>query len=149
MGCFYDDFNDDIMKEIMEKINDYRNNWKKKGKPRILFIGDDIMTLLPSGTQKKKATWNKFVVSHRHLGTSIVILGQRFMSVPSLFRSQIDMVSYFEQSNKNENKLFCDSYDIPEDILEYATKDAYSFLTVSFMKSKPKYYKMFDEIERN
>jgi hypothetical protein len=149
-GLFYDELNQENMNDIMEKIKGLLDNFdtkkKKKSKPHILVIFDDCVHTMPSN-RKKNQTFNKLMLQNRHYNTSIVILTQRFNELSPLVRSQADIVSYFNQNNKTENKMFCDMYDIDPDMLQYATGDAHSFLTVSFTHSMPIYYKKFDKIK--
>jgi len=147
-GSYYDEFDNEIQKQIMEQIDAFNASWKKKRKPHILVIYDDIIHTLPTNRKKGQA-FNKFMTCNRHMNASIVILTQRLSELSPLVRSQADIICYFKSHNKKENEIFCETFGVPQDLLDYCCEDNHTFMTVSFMSKKPKYFKKFDEIERS
>lgn len=145
-GSFYDEFDNEIQKQIMEQIDNFNARWKKKRKPHILVIYDDIIHTLPTNRKKGQA-FNKFMTCNRHMNASIVILTQRLSELSPLIRSQADIICYFKSHNKKENEIFCDTYGVLPELLNFCCEDNHTFMTVSFMGKKPKYYKKFDELE--
>jgi hypothetical protein len=144
-GSFYDDFNNEIMKEVVEKIDNFNDNWKKKRKPLSLVIFDDCVSLLPTN-KKKGQEFNKFVLNNRHKKCAIIILTQRLNEISSLVRSQADIISYYPSHNKKEDDIFTSTYGVEPEILKFCQDDDRCFITVSFLNSKPKIYKKFDEL---
>jgi len=145
-GTFHDEFSNEIQKEIMDDITAYNNNWKKKKKPHILVIYDDIIHTLPTN-RKKGQHFNKFMTCNRHMNASTVILTQRMSELSPLVRSQADLICYFKNNNKKENQIFLDTFGVDEDLMNFCCEDNHTFMTVSFMGGKPKYFKRFDEVK--
>jgi hypothetical protein len=145
-NAYYDEFSNDIQAEIMEKIDAFNASWKKKRKPHILVIYDDIIHTLPNN-RKKGQHFNKFMTCNRHMNASIVILTQRMSELSPLVRSQADLICYFKSHNKKENEIFTETFGVPQEMLDFCCKDNHTFMTVSFMGKKPKYYCKFDELE--
>jgi hypothetical protein len=144
-GSFYDEFSNEIQKEIMDDIQAFNNNFKKKKKPHILVIYDDVISSLPNN-RKKGQSFNKFMTCNRHMNCSIVILTQRMSELSPLIRSQADLICYFKSNNKKENTIFIDTFGVSEDMMNFCCEDNHTFMTVSFMGKKPLYFKKFDEV---
>jgi hypothetical protein len=145
-GTYHDEFNNKVMEEIVDDIKAFKAAWKKKRKPQMLVLMDDILASLPSSHQKK-GPFPKFIYNHRHLSTDVVILSQRYKDLPSSLRSQIDIISTFGMHNVTERKNFTDDFGVDEAIFDEVTSKPHNFLTVSMMKTgKPKLYERYDEI---
>ena len=143
-GTFYSDFSNDVMTEIMEDME--KTTSLKKKTPHYLLILDDVISSLPKNTQKRQA-YNKFLVSSRHYKSSMIVLTQRLNELSPLVRSQSDIVSYYRSDNKKEDKIFTETFNVPEPMLKWCVSQPHSFITVSFTSGTPKYFCKFDEIE--
>ena len=146
MGTYHDEFNDGVMEEIVDDIKRFKGSWKKKRKPEMLVLMDDILASLPSSRQKK-GPFVKFLFNHRHLNCDVVILAQRYKDLPVSLRSQVDIISTFGMHNQTEKKNFTDDFGVDEKIFQEVTGKPHNFLTVSMMRTgKPRLYERYDEI---
>ncbi len=148
---YYQDLTNENLDDIMARIDAHteeRKNKKKKGKPAYCIIYDDIIHQIKSKNAKLVtllATQNR----HRHV-TNVYLL-QKFNSMPTLIRANLDIISFFRSDNKKELATFFEEQNSDEDTLkklyEYATKAPYSFLTINNYYPKPVYYSRFTEIQ--
>jgi len=146
-GQFYDSFNNEVQSELMDKIKQYNNKFKgKKKKPHHLVIYDDVLAFLPSN-KKKGQFFNSFMTNQRHFKCSAMILAQRLNELNPLIRSQSDIVSYFRQDNPKEDKIFSETFGVPQELIHSCTNEPHCFITVNFLHTLPKFYKQFDEIK--
>ena len=148
-GQYFEHFDNDVQKTLMDAIINYNTeakNAKKKEKPHHLVIYDDCLAFLPHN-KKKGQFFNSFMTNQRHLKSSCMILSQRLNELNPLIRSQCDIISYFRQDNPKEDKIFIDTYGIDGSKLKECVNEDHSFITASFLHSKPKIYKRFDELK--
>jgi hypothetical protein len=148
---YYQDLTNDVLQEIMDRIDAHteeRKNKKKKGKPAYCIIYDDCIHMIKSKNAKLVtllATQNR----HRHV-TNVYLL-QKYNSMPTLIRANLDLVSFFRTDNKKELATFLEEQNSNEDTLmklyEYATKEPYSFLHINNYYPTPVYYSRFTEIQ--
>lgn len=148
---YYQDLTNEVLQEIMDRIDAYteeRKNKKKKGKPAYCIIYDDCIHMIKSKNAKLVtllATQNR----HRHV-TNVYLL-QKYNSMPTLIRANLDLVSFFRTDNKKELATFLEEQNSNEDTLmklyEYATKEPYSFLHINNYYPTPVYYSRFTEIK--
>jgi len=144
-GQFYNEFNNDVQGELMNRIKEVNSKWDKKKKPHHLVIYDDVMAYLPNN-RKKGQHFNAFMTNQRHFKSSALILAQRLNELNCLVRSQCDIISYFRQDNPKEDKIFAETFGVPQDVIAATTSEPHSFITANFLHDKPKLYKRFDEI---
>lgn len=146
-NTFYPEFSNEVMEEIMADME--KKIASKKKTPHFLVILDDVIQSLPTNRKKGQA-FNKFLISSRHFKSSLILLSQRLNELSPLVRSQADIVSYYRSDNKKEDKIFMETYSVPEDMLRFCVnREPHSFITVSFTSGKPRYFCKFDEIEKN
>jgi hypothetical protein len=149
---YYDTLSPEVLQSIINKIDRHKEEWKKKkkkGNPAYCIVYDDCIHLLKSKQNKainELATQNR----HRHI-TNIYLLQKWNTFLPTLIRSNLDLISIFRTENKKELDSFMDEMNGDEEMLralyEYATKDEYSFLHINMYHHPAKYYKKFTEIK--
>lgn len=147
LGTFHSNLDNEVMGEIMEDIDGFNEAWaagKKKRKPHVLLIMDDCLHALPKNT-KRNQHFNKLMTCNRHINTSVLITTQRLNELSPLVRSQADIIMYFHSDNKKENEILKDTWNVRDDHLAEATRAPHSFMTISYMNGKPRYYSKFDE----
>jgi len=165
-GTFYNTLDDGIVQGIMNDIHnelDEHEKRKKKRKeisglhdvkrvstfkkeppPKFCIIFDDCIHLLPkSGT---KSVINELYTRNRHLKTNIITASQKMKLLNPTIRNNTDLLSVWRVNDKLERKAILESWDIPEDIYNYATSEPHEFLHVSYFNGKPLYFKKFDRI---
>ena len=152
-GKCFEELNDEIISEIMDRIRqfneDFKEDEKNKGKkPNSLVILDDCLASLPKSQKKSKL--HKLIISRRHLKTSIVCLTQKYNAVPTLHRSNANVISFFPSMNKKEENSLMDDISVDEKIfrpiLDFSTDEPFSFLHIKLGQGKPIFFKKFDKI---
>lgn len=152
---FYDVLNNETLESIIASIDAhteaFRSKKKNKGKdPAYLILYDDIIHDL----QRKKdtrliamlATQNR----HRHI-TNVYLLQKFNSNLPTVVRSNLDVISYFRTDNRAELDSFVKEMNQDEDALmalyKHATKEPFSFLHINMYCPKTRFYHRFDPIE--
>jgi hypothetical protein len=143
---FFNEPTQENIQEIIDNIKVFNDNFsvkKKKRQPRNLIILDDCVTSLPKSNQK--SIINHLIISHRHLKTSIFITTQSFKKLNTIMRANADLISFFQNDNKNELKGFQEEYSIKDEYMD-KLKVSNDFLHVSFCSGKKKVFYKFDEL---
>jgi hypothetical protein len=154
-GRVYTTLTEDLAEELIEDIEAFNERWKaekkkKKNKrpPRHLVVLDDQLAQLPRGRLRSRI--NDLVANGRHLKTSLVVLTQKYTSVPTLWRANAQLVSLFHSANRREVEAAVGDFNAdPADFLakyEFATAEPKSFLHLNTFAERPIYYKRFDKI---
>lgn len=123
-----------------------RNRGKK---PSYLIIYDDVIHDLVRKKDTRLicmlATQNR----HRHI-TNVYLLQKYNTYLPTVVRSNLDVISYFRTDNKGELEAFVKEQNQDEEALmemyRFATAEPYSFLHLNMYSPKTRFYKRFDEI---
>lgn len=152
---YYEELSPANLQEIVEKIDTYTEEFKKKRKnkgkkPAFLIIYDDIIHELTK--RKDNRMMNLLATQNRHRFITNVYLLQKYNSyLPTIIRSNLDIISYFRTDNKKELESFIDEMSEDENKLRamynFATSEPYSFLHLNMYNYPTKYYKKFDRIE--
>jgi hypothetical protein len=149
---YYDTLNNDVLEDIIKKIDDHKEEWKdkkKKGSPAYCIIYDDCIHLIKS---KQSRLMDLLATQNRHRNITNIYLLQKWNTyLPTLIRSNLDLISIFRTDNKKELDSFVDEMNMNEDVLrklyDFATSTEYSFLHINAYHNPPKFYKRFDLIE--
>jgi Mg2+ and Co2+ transporter CorA len=149
---YYEELNNDVLQEILDKIDDFNDKWKekkKKGKPNHCIIYDDCIHSMKG---KQSRLMDLLATQNRHHNITNVYLMQKYNTyLPTLVRSNLDVISFFRTDNKKELDSFIEEMNYDEDKLmklyEFATATPYSFLHINCYHNPPKFYKCFDEIK--
>lgn len=149
---YYDDLNPSVLQSIVDKIDHHKDKWKRKkkrGTPSYCIVYDDCIHLIKSKQNKlinELATQNR----HRHI-TNIYLLQKWNTYLPTLIRSNLDLISFFRTDNKKELNSFYEEMNMNEDAIralyEHAVKQEYSFLHINMYHHPAKFYRKFDEIK--
>jgi len=150
-GKYYKECNDESIQEIIDRLREYNDNFdyeEEKRQPYNLVILDDCAHALAKSNQK--SPMNELITTCRHLRTSVWIMSQQFHKINPLIRANADIISLFKTNNRKEYKAIEEDLNVDPDILkqlyDFATTGNNSFLHITFMGGKPKYYKKFDQI---
>ena len=149
-GKYYEKLTNESLAEVLSNLNEYNDEFKEKhGKkkvPRSLVILDDVMSDLPLSSQKQNV-FNKFVTNHRHHHCSIILSVQKFNSINTVARNNIDALAMFRTSNEGEIKAMTEEYGIDPELYMNATEEPNSFLYTTFFNSNKKtHFKNFDRL---
>lgn len=148
---YYDTLSPVVLQSIIEKIDHHKDKWtrkKKRGDPAYCIIYDDCIHLLKA---KQNQIINELATQNRHRKiTNIYVLQKWNTYLPTLIRSNLDLISIFRSDNKKELNSFFEEMNMDEDkiraLYEYATKEEYSFLHINTYRNPAKFYRKFDEI---
>ena len=151
-GKYYDALTENNLHEIMEKINTYND---RKDKPKNLLILDDVIAEMKSSNSK--SLLNKIITTCRHMKTSVAILTQKMNKIPTIIRSNADMLSIFRSGNNKEIKSIREELPVDENlfntIYDYATTSSEEqpnpFLHIVLSGAEVKWYRCFDRIHFN
>lgn len=150
-GKYYSECSDDTVGEIIDRLKSFKDSFDEREegrKPHSLVIFDDCLAYLPKSMEKSR--FNELITTSRHLKCSVWILVQKYNKVNPLIRAQQDLLSIFHTNNRRELESLEDDLNLDKkqfkEIYEFATDEPNSFLHVSFIGGKPKYYKKFNQI---
>jgi len=148
---YYEELNNDNLQEIMNRIDmdiEERAKEKKKKKPAYCIIYDDCIHMMKSKNAKLVTL---LATQNRHRNITNIYLLQKWNSMPTLIRANLDLVSFFRTDNKKELQTFLEEQNADEDELQrmydFAVQEPYSFLHVNNYFSKPVFYQKFNEIK--
>lgn len=152
---FFKELNNQNLTSIIEYIDNYTEEFKKKKKnkgkkPAFLIIYDDIIHDL--ARRKDTRLMNMLATQNRHRHITNCYLLQKYNTyLPTVIRSNLDVISYFRTDNKKELQSFVEEMPCNEDVLmkmyQFATKEPFSFLHINMYAPKTRFYHRFDEIE--
>jgi len=148
---YYDTLSPEVLDNILGKIDEHKKQWKtdkKKGSPAYCIVYDDCIHLLKS---KQNRMINELATQNRHRNITNIYLLQKWNTfLPTLIRSNLDLISIFRSDNKKELSSFIEEMSMDEEALralyEYATKEEYSFLHINLYHHPAKFYRKFDPI---
>jgi hypothetical protein len=119
-----------------------------KRKPHSLIFFDDCLNELKKSTEK--SIQSKLWPRNRHYYTNIIISTQRYLKLNPTIRTNLDTISFGKTSNLKEYETLDDDLDIDSKLLkkvyDYATKEPFSFLHITFNSGQPRFFKKFDPI---
>jgi Cdc6-like AAA superfamily ATPase len=150
-GRVHQTLTEDLATDIIEEIEAFNEGFdrkKNKRAPRHLVIMDDQLSELPRGRMRSRI--NDLVVNGRHLNTSLIVLTQKYRSLPTTWRSNMQLLSFYSAANKKEVDSLIEDLNVDPDELrakyEFATKGPKHFLHLNSFGSKPLMFKNFDLI---
>ena len=149
---YYDTLNNSVLEDIIQKIDDHTEECKKnkkKHKPAYCIVYDDCIHLMK---KKECRLMDLLATQNRHRNITNVYLLQKWNTyLPTLIRSNLDIISIFRTDNKKELDSFIEEMNMNEDVLrklyDFATSCEYSFLHINSYHNPPTFYKRFDKIE--
>lgn len=137
-----DDTFSNALIEIYEKLQTIIQDDKKSDN---LLILDDCM----ADFQGSKIL-EKLVANSRHLRLTIFYTSQYFRKVPPVLRSNTDVYSIWNTNNKLELKKYEEELNVNADyfhsLMKLVQAHPHSFITISFVGGRPRFFFKFDEI---
>jgi hypothetical protein len=119
-----------------------------KRKPHSLIIFDDCLNELSKSTQK--SIQNRLWTRNRHYYTNIAITSQRYLKLNPTIRNNLDTISFWKTANQREYETLEEDLNVDpktlKKVYDFATKEPFSFLHITFNAGHPKFFKRFDEI---
>jgi len=150
-GKFYGELNEEVIKEIIARVTKFNDDFAQehpKKKPFNLLICDDCLSFMPTSTQQ--SSFNQILTNSRHMRLSLFLTTQKLNKLPTLCRSNADLISFFPTDNRKEFECLENEWSIEPKLLksvyDFATDSPNSFLHISFFGRKPTFFKKFDRI---
>jgi hypothetical protein len=148
----YTDLTNENMHEVIAKCEAYTDRHKrkkKKGKPIYCIIYDDCIHQIKT---KKASEITRLVTQNRHIagGITNIFSLQKYNSIPTIIRANLDCISFFHTENEQELDTFVKEIGSEEKIralYNFATATPYSFLHINMYSQPTRYYRKFDPIE--
>jgi hypothetical protein len=136
-----ENFDDDKVLDMFKKLESTIESKGWSSAPRTLWLFDDIIS-------RKKFLRGKaltqLAVAGRHAKLSYIFISQYWKKIPNVLRTNAAYVIYFS-ANENENEKFAEemapsfmSKKRMKQMIEFATKEPYSFMSVNTMAEKGK-----------
>ena len=150
-GHYFTECSDENYQTILDMIKESNHDLTEKGKkPRNLLILDDCLASMPRNSEKGNKL-NEIIIACRHLFTNIILLVQKYNSIPTLIRSNTDYISFYPSHSRQELDTLIKDLSINEklfkDLLKFATNEKYSFLHINLLHgNEPLFFKKFDRI---
>ena len=145
----FDHYDEGVIAEIVQDQEDLIKDRKKEGAPHVLLIIDDLLCELP---QSRQSSLINLFLSGRHRKISIIICSQIFRGcIPKGVRLNTTSMLIWRCNNKEQAAIAEEQGGVNTDdfisMLEYATKEPYSFLYINNQKANvnERYYKNFEE----
>lgn len=146
----FNKYSESKLTKLMKMIKNKNKNVPQKEKLRTLIIFEDIIDDLPRAMNK--SVMNKLAFNSRHFNISFVILSQYFKKIPITIRNNTTAWGIYRMENSIEKKKIIQELsgnlgkDYFEQILDDATEEPYTALTVNYQKKNPyRYTKNFTE----
>jgi len=115
-------------------------------KPHSCIIFDDCLNELAKSTQK--SIQGKLWTRNRHYYTNVVITSQRYLKLNPTIRNNLDTISFWKTANQKEYETLEEDLNVDPKVLkrvyDFATKEPYSFLHITFNAGQPKFFHRFD-----
>lgn len=144
---YFDTFSEDLIKNILEQIEE--DNDENDYKHRHLICLDDCVLDL---SKKKSSILNKLVIMSRHNNITLLILTQKYNAIPTIIRSNADLITFFNSLNKKEIQTLQEDINISSDLFKHVyniacmTKDR-GFLHINLMSNPIKFYSDFTPMQ--
>lgn len=150
---FYEQFSDEVIEHIIEvtKADLEEAREKKKRKlPKTLILLDDVITEL---SRSRTSPLNRLVTISRHLYMSLIIISQRYNLIPTVIRSNADLISFWPTMNEKEFQTLQSDVNLSQAKFRYlydqACDSPHAFLHCNLTAFPPVFYRIFTEIPIN
>jgi hypothetical protein len=151
-GNYYDKYDDEVLQSIldeqMEKIEEYGRDVSDK----LLFIFDDLVSDGTAFNNSKNAI-TKLIFNSRHYNASVIILAQRYVSVPRNIRTNAQIIFCRLENEKEIDTLISEISFIPvkklKEVYDYVIKEPYKFLGINYQQGDPlkRFYSNFFQLK--
>jgi hypothetical protein len=142
----YYDFNDDVSREITLIIGQ-----NVAAGMKTLVVLDDLTRATRTG-KSSESQINRLIANCIWENTSVFVSCQNLVHSTIELRNNVDIVYLFQTQNRKELKLIDEvfgfgDFDQFRKLLNFATKEPYSFLQINRQGPTIKYYKQFKTIK--
>lgn len=149
-GKYFDTFSEDLIEAILEMIKADNEENEKRNK-HLIILDDCVLDL----SKKRSSILNKLVITSRHNNITLLILTQKYNAIPTLIRSNADLITFFNSLNKKEIDTLQEDLNIDKEIFKdiynqacmSRENDGHNFLHINLLANPIKFYKCFTPIE--
>jgi len=146
-GNYHDHLDERVIQQVFDKCAEA--NHDRDRKPLHLMLLDDVIMDIPKSRQ---SLLNTLVIQSRHHNLTICLITQKYNLVPTVIRSNADLISFFPSLNRKEVNTLQDDLNLSPELFERvygeATRgDPQSFLHCNLLAYPPVFYKKFDKID--
>jgi hypothetical protein len=142
---FYEEFDDGVVANIFDIVK--ADNEENEKKNLHCIILDDCVLDIP---KKKSSLFNKLIIWSRHHNCSIIIISQKYNAIPTIIRTNADLISFFPSLNGKEITTFQEDINIDKklfyDIYKKCSTNNTDFMHCNLLAMPPKFYCKFKEI---
>jgi hypothetical protein len=132
--CIKNDFEEEDVKKIMDKMELSVEKRGFENSPSVLFIFDDFLN---KPKFMKSPTMTKLSTANRHLNITYILLSQYYKKLSPVIRTNASYIAFFPSSLSEVIKL--SEENAPSNtslkdmikLVQYATKDNFSFLSIN------------------
>lgn len=150
---FYEQFTDETIEHIIQVTKDDLEEAREKKKrklPKSLILLDDVITEL---SRSRTSPLNRLVTISRHLYMSIILISQRYNLIPTVIRSNADLISFWPTMNDKEYQTLESDVNLSREKFRYlydkACDSPHAFLHCNLTAFPPVFYRIFTEIPIN
>lgn len=149
-GNFFDHLGEDVVGHIFAKCHTQNERARHEDvpKPLHLLLMDDVVMDLPKSRQ---SLLNTLVIQSRHHNMTLVLITQKYNLVPTVIRSNADLISFFPSLNRKEVETLQTDLNLSPELFEQVYREAtdgdpQSFLHCNLLAYPPMFYRKFDPI---
>lgn len=148
-GKYHDTFSEDLIEAILEMIKADNDENEKKNK-HLIILDDCILDL----SKKRSSILNKLVITARHNNITLLILTQKYNCIPTLIRSNADLITFFNSLNKKEIQTLQEDINVGKDLFnsvynQACMKKERGFLHINLLANPIKFYDQFTPMDIN
>lgn len=147
-GRYYQEMNERNVDGILDAIRE--DNEANDKKNMHCLILDDVVLDLP---KSKSSLVNKLVITSRHLNLTIIIISQKYNALPTIIRSNADLISFFPSMNSHEIKTFQEDLNISkpmfEEIYKACSEKPTDFMHCNLLAFPPRFFCKFEPLQIN
>lgn len=150
-GNYYDKYDDEALEEILDNQMGQIEMYGRDVSDKLLFIFDDLVSSNDAFSNSKNAI-TKLVFNSRHYNASVIILSQRYISVPKNVRTNAQII-FCRLENEKEIETFINEISfIPtkklKEIYDYVIKEPFKFLGINYQQGEPlkRFYSNFNQL---
>jgi hypothetical protein len=143
---FYEELNEKNIEQIVGYIKG-RNEETQKKELHCLVLDDCVLDLPKS----KSSLINRIVITSRHLNLTLIIISQKYNALPTIIRSNADLISFFPSLNSHEIKTFQEDINIDKgifnEIYKECSQNSTDFMHCNLLSMPPTFYCKFEKLD--
>lgn len=146
----YNRFEPEVIQEIMKQQESLIKHYSARKAPQLLFIFEDLASENVFTNHSKLI--NRLAMSGRHLKISFIVLSQKYTSINTSIRRNVDIVFLFEPSNYYElDQVVSENMDKKRktrffNLLLKLYEEPYSFIQITYRSGFNRFVKNLKDV---